>query len=257
MSMSPTSKRITAGDGTLSAASRPDDRRAADRRDALRATRAAREQQRGEFERALRRAQGDHEDEHGAPPPPGLALPPVRAEVSKTEPVRPAVSKDRTEVSKPTPVRPEVSKDGAEVSKPLELAREPFDTSGRTGPRADMAPVHPACEPHVVSTAANPVARTRHNAPQLDDFTRLRDTAPSAEASRWRFELADATLPIQRLDLQRPPGGTLQLALTPRDGRHAAPAEAALSRLQQRLSERGSAVAELHPTPSDDPLHDT
>jgi hypothetical protein len=244
----PTSKRIAAGTATASDAAASAERRAAERRDVLRATQAAREQ-RGEFERALRRALGDHEDERDAPPTTGLPIPPVPAEASKAHPVGP-------EVSKADPVRPEASKDGAEASKPLHPAQEPFDASGRTAARADMASVHPGNPPQASSTSANPATPAPHNAPQLDDFTRLRDTTPAADASRWRFELADATLPIQRLDLQRPPGGTLHLALTPRDGRHAAPAESALSRLQQRLSARGAAVAELHPTPSDDPLHD-
>jgi len=197
------------------------ERLTAQRRDSLRSAESARERHRADFERALRRA-GAEDD-----------TPRVRtADDESATPANGSMIVTAASVARPQSTH-ELGR--ADAVDGIDRARQHETASQRPAGAALAAPLDLLGRP-----AAMPASPPSPHAAMPS----LPAIAPAADAAdRWRFELADTSLPIRQLELQRVPHGALEVSLPTLDTPSALTAP--LARLRERLLERGATLSAL------------
>jgi hypothetical protein len=96
--------------------------------------------------------------------------------------------------------------------------------------------------PWTAQPVAEPQAALRHWQLQAEP-------AVEPAARRWQFQLLDNTLPVQQLDVQRTPAGTLQVVVGSASADGLRPLHT--ERLRQRLAARGETPVALLEPPND------
>jgi hypothetical protein len=163
--------------------------------------------------------------------PPGAAMRPLRA----AQPAFEAALKRRLPGD-------DVNENANATGSAFDRATDPAAVVPQPVPQP--APLQPAAE--APRWTAQPIAEP-HAA--LRQWQVQAEQAVEPAANRWQLQLLDATLPVQQLDVQRTPAGTLQVVVSTNSADAARPLHT--ERLRARLATRGEVPVSMLDVQSD------
>jgi hypothetical protein len=163
--------------------------------------------------------------------PPGAAMRPLRA----AQPAFEAALKRRLPGD-------DVNENGNATGSVFDRAVDPAAVAPQPPPQP--VPLQPAAE--APRWTAQPIAEP-HAA--LRQWQVQAEQGVEPAANRWQLRLLDATLPVQQIDVQRTPAGTLQVVVSTNNADALRPLHT--ERLRSRLAARGEAPVSVLDVQSD------